>query len=161
MSDIERPGQKKHRIESLRRSTDMPSDRTKELNLKFNVAALLCYVIGLNLLAAPLWLRTESKGNSFLRFHALQGLVLTGAYVALAFAFWLIGLLGLIPFLGFIGAIAHTLWWFLNVIYVGANIFMMVAAMNEYRVKLPFAGDVAEQLLEQDQPPAEEESPLR
>jgi uncharacterized membrane protein len=133
----------------------MPSDRTKELNLKFNVAALLCYAVGLNLLTAPLWLRTESKGNSFLRFHAFQGLVMTGAYVAIAFVLFLIGLLGYIPFLSFIGWLAHTLWWFLNVIYIGANIFMMVAAMNEYRVKIPYAGDVAEQLLEQDQPPSE------
>jgi uncharacterized membrane protein len=133
----------------------MPSDRTKELNLKFNIAALMCYVAGLNLLAAPLWLKTESKGNSFLRFHALQGLVLTGAYLAIGVVLWLIGLIGLIPFLHFISALAHTLWWFATVIYLGANIFMMIAALNEYRVKLPYAGEVAEQLLEQDQPPPE------
>jgi uncharacterized membrane protein len=156
MSDRERPEQKKLRLESLKRSTDMPSDRTKELNLKHNIAALLCYVAGLNLLIGPLWLRTENRGNLFLRFHALQGLVLTGVYLGLGLVLWLIGLIGLIPFLGFIAGITHTLWWLATVIYLGANIFMMIAAMNEYQTRLPFVGDIADQFLSQEEPPAEQ-----
>jgi len=156
MANRERPEQKKFRLDSLRRSTDMPSDRTKELNLKHNIAALLCYVAGLNILICPLWLKTESRSNVFLRFHALQGLVMTGAYFALGLVLWFIGLLGLIPFLGFIGSFTHTLWWFATVIYLGANIFMMIVAMNEYQNRLPIVGDIADQLLTKDEPPQEE-----
>jgi uncharacterized membrane protein len=145
--------QKKERLDSLRRSTDLPSDRTKELNLKHNIAAILCYVVGLNLLVGPLWLITESKTNQFLRFHSLQGLVLTGAYLACGIVLWVFGLFGLIPFLGFIGGIAHTLWWLVTVIYLGANVFMMIAALNEYRTQLPYVGEIAEQLLTKEDPP--------
>jgi uncharacterized membrane protein len=72
-----------------------PTGKTSTLNLDYNVAAMLCYLptclCCINLIACILWLLTEPKESRFVRFHAMQGLLL----FALGFAIQLLlGILG-------------------------------------------------------------------
>src|SRR2546423_14232566 len=59
-----------------------PENKTKTLGFKYNVAALLCYLptclCCLNVIFGIIWLATEPKENRFVRFHAMQGLLLFG-----------------------------------------------------------------------------------
>jgi uncharacterized membrane protein len=67
------------------------SPRTQTLNLEYNVAAGLCYIpfFFIHFILPAIFLSTEPKTNRFVRFHALQGLLLgistivggVGAYV--------------------------------------------------------------------------------
>src|SRR5205085_1349071 len=61
----------------------------------YNIAALLCYLptclCCVNLVPCVLWLATEPKENRFLRFHALQGLILFGLYVVVYIILRLLG----------------------------------------------------------------------
>jgi len=96
-----------------------------------NVAALLCYVAGW--ITGIIFLVLEQK-NRFVRFHAAQSIVAFGTITVAGV------LLGLIPLVGgvfsaIIGIIGFIVW-----------IIMMVKASNGEWYKLPWAGDVAEQM---------------
>ena len=96
-----------------------------------NVAALLCYVAGW--ITGIIFLVLEQK-NKFVRFHAAQSIIAFGTITVAGV------LLGLIPLAGgvfsaIIGIIGFIVW-----------IVMMVKASNGEWYKLPWAGDVAEQM---------------
>lgn len=96
-----------------------------------NVAGALAY--GLGWITGVVFLLTEPS-NKFVRFHALQSLIVFGG---LSIA-WFIALS--IPFLG----------WFiaLVVIPIGSAILWLLLIFKAYqgeRFKVPFAGDVADQ----------------
>jgi uncharacterized membrane protein len=97
-----------------------------------NVAGLLCYVAGW--ITGIIFFVLEQK-NKFVRFHAAQSIVAFGTITVAGV------LLGLIPVVGgvfsaIIGIIGFIIW-----------IIMMVKAANGERYKLPWAGDVAEQIV--------------
>ena len=94
-----------------------------------NLEGLLCYVLGW--VTGLIFLIIE-KENQFVRFHAVQSIVVFGAYTVVAI------ILGYIPFIGWIldwivGAIAFILW-----------IILMIKAYQGQKFKLPIAGDIAE-----------------
>jgi len=96
-----------------------------------NVAALLCYVAGW--ITGIIFLVLEQK-NKFVRFHAAQSIIAFGTVTVAGV------LLGLIPLVGgvfsaIVGIIGFIVW-----------IIMMVRASNGEWYKLPWAGDVAEQM---------------
>ncbi|MFC2009967.1 DUF4870 domain-containing protein [Chloroflexota bacterium] len=99
------------------------------MDLEENVAGLLCYA-GL-WISGIIFILLELE-NKFVRFHAVQSIIVFGIYsVAM-------GVLGWIPFIGrfFIGifsVVAFILW-----------IVCMVKAYYGVRYKLPWAGDIAE-----------------
>ena len=73
-----------------------PSDgRTKALEFSYKSAAVFCYVplccCLLNVIASALWLATEPKENRFVRFHALQGLLLAAVFFGVALVFRILG----------------------------------------------------------------------
>jgi uncharacterized membrane protein len=94
-----------------------------------NLEGLLCYVLGW--VTGIIFLILE-KDNKFVRFHAIQSIVVFGAYTVLAI------ILGFIPVVG----------WIINLLLgIAAFIFwivLMVKAYNGQTYKLPVAGDIAD-----------------
>jgi uncharacterized membrane protein len=110
-----------------------------------NVAALLCYVVGW--ITGIIFLVLEQK-SKFVRFHAAQSIVAFGTITVAGV------LLGLIPVVGgvfssIIGIIGFIVW-----------IIMMVKASNGEWYRLPWAGDVAEQMSASSTVAGEDSEPL-
>ena len=103
--------------------------------LQPNVAGLLCYVLGW--VTGLIFLLIE-KEDKFVRFHAIQSIIVFGA---LTIAEIILGILGLIPFIGILFWIVSWLVWLLGVVLW---IVLMVQAYRGERYKLPFSGDMAE-----------------
>ena len=94
-----------------------------------NVAGLLCYVLGW--LTGLVFLLVE-KDSEFVKFHAMQSLVVFLGITVLSIA------LGFIPYIGWvissiIGLIGLILW-----------IVLVIKAYQGERWKVPVAGDFAE-----------------
>ncbi len=122
------------------------------LGLDGNVAAALGYPIGIIALISLIM----EKENRFVRFHALQSLLLFAAAIVVMIALWVIGA---IVFVGGIAASAATnsgafgslagmllgLVWLVFVIGVIAAIVMgAVKAYGGVEFKLPIIGNMAE-----------------
>ncbi len=106
-----------------------------------NVAGLLCYLLGW---VTGLIFFLIEKENKFVRFHALQSIILFGGLTVLQIAlgiitgiFAAIGLAFFAPIFsivtGLIALLAFILW-----------IVLMVKAYQGELFKLPVAGDIAE-----------------
>ncbi len=94
-----------------------------------NIAGLLCYVLGW--VSGIVFLILDQE-NKFVKFHALQSIIIFGVLSVLN------SLLGWIPVLGLIvgvisGILAFVLW-----------ILLMVKANQGERYKIKWAGDYAE-----------------
>ena len=94
-----------------------------------NLAALLSYVLGFITGIIFFVIEKESK---FVKFHAMQSILVSAALMVLSFV------LGFIPFIGWIalillGPVSFVLW-----------ILLMVKAYKYVWFKLPVVGDIAE-----------------
>ncbi len=94
-----------------------------------NIAGLLCYVLGW--VSGIVFLILDQE-NKFVKFHAIQSIIIFGVLSVLN------GLLGWIPVFGLIvgiisGILAFVLW-----------ILLMVKANQGERYKIKWAGDYAE-----------------
>ena len=103
-------------------------DKTS-IGLSENVIGLLCYVLGWVSGIVFLFLEQENK---FVKFHAIQSIIIFGALSVVN------GVLGWIPVLGLIvgiisGTLAFVLW-----------ILLMVKASQGERYKVRWAGNYAE-----------------
>jgi len=108
----------------------MGSARKTASGFDENIAGALCY--GLGWVTGLLFFATEPE-NSFVRFHAMQSMLVFGtACVALLVCLS-------IPFLG----------WILSIfVFYGSAALWLVLMFKAYqgeRFKLPVAGDIAEQ----------------
>jgi uncharacterized membrane protein len=114
-------------VEPVKKSEE-PVKKT-DSGLQENVAGLLCYVLGW--ITGIIFLVIE-KQNKFVRFHAIQSIVVFGAYTVLSIIFnW-------IPVVGWIintllGIAAFILW-----------VVLMYKAYKGLKYKIPVAGDIAE-----------------
>ena len=105
------------------------------MGMEQNVEGLLCYVLGF---ITGIVLFVMEKENKFVRFHAMQSIVVFGAifvvdiFLSIMNAFigihWIFSLL-----LGLIGLLTFILW-----------LVLMLQAYQEKMFKLPVAGDIAE-----------------
>jgi uncharacterized membrane protein len=107
---------------------EQPVKKT-DSGLQENVAGLLCYVLGW--ITGIIFLFIE-KQNKFIRFHAIQSIIVFGSYTVISIIFnW-------IPFVG----------WVLNTLLcISAFILWILLMYKAYRglnFKLPIAGDIAE-----------------
>ncbi len=97
--------------------------------LQENVAGALCYLAGL--VTGIVFLVLE-KENRFVRFHAIQSIVVSIALMVVMIV------LGFIPIIG----------WVINMLLgIGVFILWIVMMLNAYRgrmMKLPVAGNIAE-----------------
>lgn len=122
-----------------------PTGKTKVLNLDYNVAAMLAYlpICCVNLICSIIWIASEPKENKFLRFHALQSLLLTGAAVAAYFVLWVVGAVAGRIFFGF-----GLLFLLLDLALIGVwLVLMIIGAVKGYQSqmwKVPVLGDIAE-----------------
>lgn len=133
-----------------------PEQKTKTLGLSYNVAALLCYIPSclccINLIAGILWLVTEPKENRFVRFHAMQGLLLFGVNFVISIVFRILGIaLGAGAqitdsslALGGGSIILGLLQLAVGVGFLVISIIGMVKANQGQIWKLPIIGDIAE-----------------
>jgi len=100
--------------------------------LQENVAGLLCYVLGW--VSGLVFILLEAE-NKFVRFHAMQSIIVFGVLNIIGIVF------GWIPWLGLVigslvGLFGFVLW-----------IVLMVKAYQGVMYKLPVAGDLAEKWL--------------
>lgn len=104
------------------------------MGLNENVAGLLCYVLGW--ISGLVFLLIESE-NKFVRFHAIQSIIVFGALTVIQIIVSLIPVLNavLVP----IVVIVMLVMW----------ILLMVKAYQGTRYKVPWAGNLAEKWLGQ------------
>jgi len=94
-----------------------------------NVAGLLCYVLGW--ISGIVFILIEQE-NKFVRFHAIQSIVVFGALTIAS------GILSWIPFIG------AFFVWVIGVLSIILWIVLMVKAYQGTRYKLPWSGNLAE-----------------
>jgi uncharacterized membrane protein len=99
------------------------------MGLEENVAGLLCYVLGWITGLVFFLLETESK---FVRFHAMQSIVVFGALTVAGIVLGWIPIIGAV-FSSILGLLGVVLW-----------IILMVKAYQGKKYKLPWVGDFAE-----------------
>lgn len=134
-----------------------PGGKTQTLGLDYNVAAMLCYLpwclCCVDLIASVLWLATEPKENRFLRFHAMQGLMLFIINWVILVIFWFFGAgfsisTQIATGSGAAGAGAGLLIFMLrgliSIIFLVLYIVGCVKAYQGQMWKLPVIGDIAE-----------------
>ena len=97
--------------------------------LEENVAGLLCYVLGW--ISGLVFILIE-KENKFVRFHAMQSIIVFGTFTVAGF------ILGWIPFIGWV------IGWLLSILALVLWIVLMIKAYQGTKFKLPWAGDLAE-----------------
>jgi uncharacterized membrane protein len=122
------------------------------LGLDGNLAAALGYPIGI---IAIICLIME-KENRFVKFHALQSLLLHVAFIVVAIAVWIIGIVLLIAGMaasaatnsgaagGLVGMLFGLIWLVVIVAYIGGLILAAVKAYGGNYFKLPVIGNMAE-----------------
>lgn len=106
----------------------MAGDKTS-MGLEQNVAGLLSYVLGW--ITGLIFFLLE-KDNRFVRFHAMQSIIVFGGLTVISLV------IGVIPFLGWLissllSILALILW-----------ILLMIKAYQGVWYKLPWVGDLAE-----------------
>ena len=94
-----------------------------------NVAGLLCYVLGW--VSGLVFILIEQKSR-FVRFHAMQSIVVFGVINVASIV------------LGWIPVVGYVLAWLLGVLAFVLWIILMVRAYQGAEYKLPWSGDVAE-----------------
>lgn len=104
-------------------------EKETSLGTTQNVAGLLTYILGW--VTGIVFLLIE-KENSFVRFHAMQSIVI---FVPLTIASFVVG------FLPFVGGLLTTIVSLATIIIW---LFMMYQAFQGKRYKFPYAGDYAE-----------------
>ena len=94
-----------------------------------NVAGLLCYVLGW--VSCLVFFLIEKK-NKFVRFHALQSIIVFGTLTVASIIF------GWIPFIGWV------INWLIWILAIVLWILLMIKAYQGEKYKLPWAGNLAE-----------------
>jgi len=122
------------------------------IGLDGNLAAALGYPIGI---IAIICLIME-KENRFVKFHALQSVLLHVGFIVVAIAVWIIGIVLLVAGAaasaasgsgaagGIIGMLFGLIWLVVIVAYIGGLIFAAVKAYGGNYFKLPVIGNMAE-----------------
>lgn len=111
----------------------MPETEKTSTGLDPNVAAALAY--GLGWITGIVFLVAE-PANRFVRFHALQSIIVFGVLSALTILLQAIPLLGMLIAVFLVIPLSAILW-----------LVLMFKAYQGEKFKLPIAGDMAEQRL--------------
>jgi uncharacterized membrane protein len=133
-----------------------PDGKTKTFGMAYNTAALLCYLptclCCANLIFSIIWMATEPKENRFVRFHALQGLLLFGVNFVIGLIFNILRFAtgtavrttgsDMIAFGG--TGVLFLLQVLVGIIFLVIHIIGMIKASQGQWWKLPVIGDIAE-----------------
>lgn len=128
-------------------------DNKTSMGLEPNIAGLLCYVLGW--LTGLVFFFME-KENSFVKFHAVQSIVvfgvITGIYIALsiiqgilASIFWGVGGGGFLVIISTLFGLISTLVGLASLVLW---ILLMFKAYQNEMFKLPIAGNIAEKQIQ-------------
>jgi len=121
------------------------------LGLDGNIAAALGYPIGI---IAIICLIME-KENRFVKFHALQSILLHVAFIVVAIVVWILGFILLIAGAaasaatnsgaagGLVGMLFGLIWLVVVLAYLGGLIFAAVKSYQGAEFKLPIIGNLA------------------
>ena len=109
-----------------------------------NLAALLGYIIWIVALISVIM----EKENRFVKFHAIQSLLLHAAalivFIALVILLMILGIVLALAGLGALGAVLWLLYMVAVVGYIVALVYSAVKAYNGVEFKLPIIGNMAE-----------------
>ena len=122
-----------------------PAGKTA-LGLDLNVGSLLCYlpICGVSLIYSIIVIVSD-KENKLVRFNAFQSLLLTGLYIVLIIALYiLIAVVALATGSGALASLMSLLVMLLVVAFIGAMIFGMIKGYQGQQFKFPIVGDMAE-----------------
>ncbi|MCK5212395.1 MAG: DUF4870 domain-containing protein [Dehalococcoidia bacterium] len=110
----------------------MSTEKTS-MGMEQNVAGLLCYLVGW---ISGLVFFLMEKDNKFVRFHAMQSIVVSGALM----------ILGLIlrPIMLVAPVLVVLIWPLFYLVCAGLWIPLMVRAYQNKMFKVPWAGNFAE-----------------
>jgi len=121
--------------------------KTRTLGLDYNIAGLLCYV-PFGFILALIFLLANPKEVRFVRFHAVQSLLLVAVFAGLFIVLSVVGIvMGQIPVIGTLFALLMLPVSLL--ISVGALILMVVLILKAYgnqMWQLPIIGSQANRL---------------
>src|SRR5687768_14510716 len=125
------------------------SGTTQSFSMDFSMAACLCYlpIPLVGLVAAIIWLITEPKASLYVRFHAIQSLLVLGGLVAANIVVSVINFLHFIPIIGGVFSFVSGILMFAFVgVWFVLTIMLALKAKNGEMYKLPYIGDIAEDL---------------
>ena len=109
--------------------------------MEANVAALVSYALGW---ITGLVFFIIEKDNKFVRFHALQSIVVFGALsvlgIAISIIFKIFLMLRLYFLFQFITLVSNLIWLAALILWI----ILMIKAYQGEKFKLPVAGDIAE-----------------
>jgi len=106
-----------------------------------NVAALLSYVLGF---VTGLVFFLIEKENKFVRFHAIQSMIVFGALFVSQIAVGILFAIFIMLRLGFMMPVFSFITGLLYLVGVILWVVLMVKAYQGETFKLPIAGDIAE-----------------
>lgn len=115
-------------------STMDPNGPTS-MGMSANVAAGLSYIF--SFVTGLIFFFVE-KQNKFVRFHAMQSIILGGSYAVLYIALTILGSIGI---LGFVSFCALSI---IGILFLVASVVCLVNAIQGKYFKLPVIGDYAE-----------------
>jgi len=126
-----------------------PGETSKSsTGLDENIAALLSYIFGW---VSGLVFFLIEKNSRFVRFHAMQSLILSGGFGIIMFILWFVAIfLSLI--VGYASNLLGSLIWLLGMLLISVIslgvligwVMCLVKAFNKEYFKLPFIGNYAE-----------------
>lgn len=111
----------------------------KPYNLDSNIAGMLCYLPYIGLFTSTAFAMIE-KEDRFVKFHAIQGLLLAVAHIILYTGFTLT--VFLIPLLPLLNIAAFGVW-----------AFMMWKAYEKEKYELPFIGKIVKDQMAKNKQP--------
>lgn len=110
----------------------MSEEKKSSTGLDSNIGGLLSYVLGW--ITGLIFFLIEEK-DEFVRFHAMQSIIVFGAITVLSIV---LGIFFTVPY---IGPVLGAFFWIATVVLW---IILMVKAYKGERYKLPIAGNLAE-----------------
>lgn len=123
--------------------------KTQVMALDYKTAGILCYlpICAINLIASLVVVNSEPQENKFLRFHAMQSLVMIAAYIAAAIGTTIVSaVLGVIPIIGWLVAIVLNLAFFgVTILFIWKSVEGMIAASKGEMKEFPYVGEIAKQ----------------
>ena len=113
----------------------MSGEKKSSTGIESNIAGLLSYLLGW--ITGLIFFLLEQK-DGFVRFHAMQSIIVFGAITAVMIV---LSILSLIPIINILFMI---LQWLIGLLALVLWIILMVRAYQGVRFKLPWAGGLAE-----------------
>ena len=137
--------------EQATQSPTVLDGKTQVLGLDYKTAGILCYlpICAVNLITSLVVINSEPKSNYFLRFHAMQSLILCVVAIIGAIGTTIITtVLGFIPLIGWaISLIVSLAWLVAGIGLLWMCILGMIAASKGEMKRLPYIGQIAEERL--------------